>query len=151
MTFTITEIDTDTEEEVGSYEEDYAVSDVALIVSDYVRAEILPSGQFKDYWEQLGSNTQVAEVVQTYQLPFKSMEDAVDGVTRIFGMAVCDKSGTINVTDKVHNLLLCGQFLGKTQVMARAIIGFNAEYGCVLKVCIRSLSQVVSAAMAECV
>lgn len=79
------------------------------------------------------------------------MEDAVEGVTRIFGMAVCDKSNTINVTDKMHNLLLCGQFLGKEMVMARAIIGFNAEYGCVLKVCIRSLSKAISSAMAECV
>lgn len=57
LTFTITEIDVDTEEEVGSYEEDYSVSDVQLVLSDYMRAEILPSGQFKDYWEQIGSNT----------------------------------------------------------------------------------------------
>ena len=105
-----------------------------------MKAEILPSGQFKDYWESLGSNPKVAELVQSFQLPFKSMEDAVDGVTRQFGMAVCDKSNVVNVTDKVHNLLLCGQFLGKEMVMIRAIIGFNQEYGCVLKVCIRSLS-----------
>ena len=77
------------------------------------------------------------------------MEDAVEGVTRIFGMAVCEKSNVTNVTDKVHNLLLCGMFLGKEMVMARAIIGFNAEYGCVLKVCIRSLSKLISGAIAE--
>lgn len=53
------------------------------------------------------------------------MEDAVEGVTRQFGMAVCDKSNLVQVTDKVHNLLLAGQFLGKDMVMCRAIIGFN--------------------------
>jgi coatomer protein complex subunit gamma len=47
-----------------------------------MKAEILPTGQFKDYWESLGSNPKVAELVQSFQLPFKSMEDAVDGVTR---------------------------------------------------------------------
>jgi len=36
------------------------------------------------------------------------MEDAVEGTSKSFGMAVCDKSNTINVTDKVHNLLLSG-------------------------------------------
>lgn len=75
----------------------------------------------------------------------------MEGVQRIFGMAVCEQSDKINVTDRAHNLLLSGSFLGKQQVLARAVIGFNQEYGCVLKVYIRSLSQKVSAAMAECV
>jgi coatomer protein complex subunit gamma len=79
------------------------------------------------------------------------MEDAVEGVTRSMGMSVCDKSNTINVTDKVHNILLSGLFLGKEMVLTRGMIGFNTEYGCVLKVCIRSLSQNVSKAMADCV
>lgn len=79
------------------------------------------------------------------------MEDAVEGITKIFGMAVCDKSNVVNVTEKVHNLLLCGMFLGKDMVMARAIIGFNTEYGCVLKVCIRSTSKTISTAISECV
>jgi len=69
------------------------------------------------------------------------MEDAVEGVSKIFGMAVCEKSNQINVTDKAHNLLLSGSFLAKELVLARAVIGFNQEYGCVLKVYIRSLSQ----------
>ena len=72
-------------------------------------------------------------------------------ITKIFGMAVCDKSNVVNVTEKVHNLLLCGMFLGKDMVMARAIIGFNTEYGCVLKVCIRSTSKTISTAISECV
>jgi len=36
------------------------------------------------------------------------MEDAIEGTTRSFGMAVCDKSNLVNVTEKVHNLLLSG-------------------------------------------
>lgn len=84
--------------------------------------------------------------MQTFQLPFKTMEDAVDGVTSNFGMAVCDGTGTVSVSDKVHNLLLSGMYLGKEMVLIRAMIGFNAEYGCVLKVCIRSKSKQISEA-----
>ena len=122
---TITEVDIDTEDEIGSYEEDYTIQQVQIIMSDYVKHEILPTGMFKEQWESLGSNAKVAEHVQTYQLPFKSMEDAVEGVSKIFGMAVCEKSNQINVTDKAHNLLMSGTFLGKELVLARAVIGFN--------------------------
>ena len=79
------------------------------------------------------------------------MQDAVEGITKIFGMAVCDKSNVVNVTEKVHNLLLCGMFATSDTAMSRAIIGFNTEYGCVLKVCIRSTSKTISTAISECV
>jgi hypothetical protein len=38
----ITEIDVDTEEDIGSYEEDYDVPDTVLGVRDFVKPEILP-------------------------------------------------------------------------------------------------------------
>jgi hypothetical protein len=79
------------------------------------------------------------------------MEDAVEGTSKSFGMSVCEKSNIVSVTDKVHNLLLSGQMMGKEMVLVRAIIGFNTEYGCVLKVCIRSLSQSVSKAIGDCI
>ena len=50
MTFTITEIDVDTEDEIGSYEEEYAVADVMLAIGDYMKPELIPSGQFGDFW-----------------------------------------------------------------------------------------------------
>ena len=53
---------------------------------------------------------------------------------KVFGMSVCDGSQKVNVTEKAHNLLLSGLFLNKEMVLVRAIIGFNVEYGCVLKV-----------------
>ena len=79
------------------------------------------------------------------------MKDAVEGTSKSFGMSVCEKSNIVNVTDKVHNLLLSGQMQGKDMVLVRAIIGFNNEYGCVLKVCIRSLSTAVSKAIGDCI
>jgi len=44
LTFTITEIDVDTEEEVGSYEEDYELPDVQINIRDYVHVEALAQG-----------------------------------------------------------------------------------------------------------
>lgn len=63
LSFTITEIDVDTEDEIGSYEEDYSLGEIQLNMSDYVKPEILPTGMYKDQWEQLGSNPNVAEHV----------------------------------------------------------------------------------------
>lgn len=99
----------------------------------------------------MGSNAKIAEVQETYRLPFKTTEDAVEGVTKVFGMSVCDKSNQVNVTEKFHNLLLSGSFFGKEMVLIRAIIGFNSEYGCVMKACIRSLNPRVSSIVSECV
>jgi coatomer subunit gamma len=145
----ITEIDVDSQDEVGSYDEEYDVPEVTVAIRDYIKADLVPQGQFMDFWEMLGSHPKGAEVVSTYQLPFKNMEDAVEGVQKSFGMSVCDNSDKINVTEKAHNLLLSGLFLNKEMVLVRAIIGFNNEYGCVLKVCIRSMNKNVSNILLE--
>ena len=53
------------------------------------------------------------------------MEEAVQGVIRFFGLQVCEGTDKVNVTEKAHNLLLCGLFLGSEMVMVRSQIGFN--------------------------
>jgi len=130
MTFKITEIDVDTEEELGSYDEEYEnVFDLLLSTKDYISAQ--PIGKsFKESWEALGAQGQrednLAEKSQTYQLPFKSMQLAVTGVINFFGgMSVCEQSQKVDVTQKVHNLFLSGLFYGQYQVYVRGQIGFN--------------------------
>mmetsp|Transcript_25968 Transcript_25968/g.32336 ORF Transcript_25968/g.32336 Transcript_25968/m.32336 type:complete len:110 (+) Transcript_25968:2227-2556(+) len=44
LAMTITEIDVDTEDEVGSYEEDYDLSEVTVAIRDYIKAELVPTG-----------------------------------------------------------------------------------------------------------
>lgn len=56
LSFTITEIDVDTEEEIGSYEEDYELDAVELAVRDYIKADLIPTGQYKTFWEKVGSH-----------------------------------------------------------------------------------------------
>jgi len=120
LSIKITEIDVDSQDELGSYPEDYSLDEVNIAVRDYIKAYPLPQGQFKDAWEAIGSDPKIAEVVQTFQIPFKVMEDAVQGAIRFFGMGVCEGTDKINVTEKVHNLLMSGLFLGSEMVIVRA-------------------------------
>lgn len=42
LNFTITEIDVETEEEVGSYDEDFDIPNVDLTSADYIRPQMIP-------------------------------------------------------------------------------------------------------------
>jgi len=53
------------------------LEELALAVRDYIRPMLLVSGQFKDLWETVGADTRSAEVIQTFQVQFKAMEEAV--------------------------------------------------------------------------
>jgi hypothetical protein len=66
-------------------------------------------------------------------------------------MSVCDGTNKVNVTEKVHQIMLSGQFFGNYHVLLRGQIGFNAEYGCVLKLAVRSLDENVSQSLLECI
>ena len=66
LNFTITEIDIDTEEEVGSYDEDYDIPDVAISSSDYVRPHSIPSGQYKAKWEEIGNSKTCKEITSSF-------------------------------------------------------------------------------------
>ena len=115
----ITEIDVDTQEEVGSYDEEYTqISDLVLETKDYIRSMAIPDGQYKDQWDSLGAQGQrgnnLSEIAQTFQLQkFKTMNAAVVGITSSYGsMSVCEGSSKVNVTEKIHNLFLSGIFFG---------------------------------------
>ena len=79
------------------------------------------------------------------------METAVIGVTKFLGMSVCENTDRVNVTEKVHNLLLSGMFMGAEMVLVRAMLGFNQEYGCVLKLTVRSTNEIVSHTVLEAI
>ena len=59
----ITEIDVDSQDELGSYDEDYKLEEVSIAVKDYIKNYPLGVGQFKDAWETIGSDSNISEVV----------------------------------------------------------------------------------------
>jgi hypothetical protein len=79
------------------------------------------------------------------------MEEACATLIKNFGMSVCEETDKPNVTEKVHNLLLSGIFLGTETVLVRIMIGFNSEHGCVSKLFVRSTSEVASNFMLKCI
>lgn len=153
----VTEIDVETQDELGEYEEEFTqIQDLAITTKEYLKAADLPTGRFQDEWDLLGAEGQragtLAERVETFQLPFKSMNLAVAGVINFFGsMSVCEGTSKVNVTEKVHLLLLSGEFNGQFKVLVRGQIGFNQEHGCVMKLTVRSLDAVVTQSLMECI
>jgi len=153
----VTEIDVDTQDELGEYEEEFTqIQDVVITTKEYLKAADIPTGRFKDEWELLGAEGRregaLAEQAQTFSLPFKSMNLAVAGVINFFGsMSVCEGTSKVNVTEKVHVLLLSGVFHGQFKVLVRGQIGFNQEYGCVIKLTVRSLDALVTQSLMECI
>jgi hypothetical protein len=99
------------------------------------------------------------EVVQTFQINFKTMEEAVKGVIGFFGMHVCDGTDAVSPGEKMHPISLSGKFYDSQvvssefnkKVLVRGQIGFNSQYGCVLKTAIRSMSELVSTTLLECI
>lgn len=80
------------------------------------------------------------------------MQQAVTGVIAFFGnMSVCEGTSHVDVTQKVHNLLMSGMFANQSRVLARGQIGFNSEYGCVIKLTVRSLHAQVTQSLMECI
>lgn len=58
LTFKITEIDVDTEEELGNYEEEYDnIQDLVLSTKDYINSSNI-TRSFKESWESLGTQGQ---------------------------------------------------------------------------------------------
>lgn len=52
----ITEIDVETEDDLGSYEEEYSqLQDLVLSTKDYLKSMVIPTGQYKDSWDTLGA------------------------------------------------------------------------------------------------
>lgn len=62
LSMMIAEIDVDTQDEVGSYEEDYDINEVSVAIRDYIKADLVPTGQFKDFWENIGRHERGCEV-----------------------------------------------------------------------------------------
>ena len=62
----ITEIDVSSQDDLGSYEEDYALDAMTIAVRDYLTGAALLSGQFKSIWEQMGADTKLSETTQTF-------------------------------------------------------------------------------------
>lgn len=71
MVFKITEIDVDSQDELGSYDEEFtAIQDIKIATKDYLHSLVIPKDKFGEMWEQIGAQGQrdgnLADKVQTF-------------------------------------------------------------------------------------
>jgi len=92
-----------------------------------------------------------AEQEASYQLEYKTLESAIEGLIRHFGMHVCDNSDAINMANKAHSLMLSGTYLGYTELLLHALIGFQADRGCLMKLKSKSPDEALASNVLDCV
>jgi coatomer protein complex subunit gamma len=126
----------------AEYEDEYQLEEVTLGVNDYMQSLILTGDKkFEKSWQELGGSQQEA----SYQLSYKTLDSAIKSLVKHFGMTVCDNTDSININNKYHSLLLSGLYLGQSELLLNAMIGFNNEMGCVMKLRSNSKDEVLAA------
>eukprot|EP00439_Symbiodinium_sp_Y106_P017329 s728_g2.t1 len=120
------------------YEDDYPVENVTISTGDYMFPRGLQSGQFRSVWEQL--TAQGTEVTQKLSLNFKTLEMGVDWIIATLNMQPCDNTGKVEQGGRGHTVLLSGTFLGGQTCLVKALVGMDAERGCVARVSARAKS-----------
>lgn len=120
------------------YEDDYPVENVVISTGDYIFARSLQQGQFRSVWEQLAA--QGTEVTQKLSLNFKTLESGVEWIIATLNMHPCDNTGKVEPGGRGHTALLSGTFLGGQTCLVKALVGMDAERGCVARISARAKS-----------
>ena len=153
MKMRVLEVD-ESGEEQSSFDDTYALEPVFFSINDYMNPQKVPNGEFTNAWEKLATNPSHVEIQEIFSVGFpleKGLKSAVDGVVKFFGLEPCENSDQVDPTSKSHNLFLAGSFGGKIPVLIRAQIGFNQQYGCVLKLHARTMNQLVLQMVLSCI
>ncbi|KAF8820172.1 coatomer gamma subunit [Cardiosporidium cionae] len=136
----------DRDDDLG-FEDEYAVEQLTLSITDCLAPHFLRGGDFKVQWDYLeGRHT---EQVAKFSLQFKSLNIAVENLINTLNMSACDKSDVVDGTKIAHNLLLSGFYLNKCNVLCKANLFMSPDHGCVLKLTCRCLYPEVCAAIIE--
>lgn len=141
LRFRIKEIDPSTgEAEEEGYEDEYQLEDMEASAADYVKPAYVPS--FSEAWE---TAEEESEVVDSYGLGQReSLQDAVEAVVRLLGMAAAEGSDAVPPNARSHAVSLAGTVVGDGQVLVRLNFGIDAAQNVAMKMAVRSGSQETS-------
>lgn len=132
----------------AEYDDEYQLEDFSINVCDYFRPTTIPvDKKFELVWK----NLQGAEQKASYELQYQTLEAAIKGLVKHFGLYVCENSDVINMNNKTHSLLLSGTYLGYIPLLLNATIGFQQGKGCVMILKSNSPDESVSAGILDCV
>ena len=144
LKFRVKEIDPSTgEAEEEGYEDEYQLEDVVAYGSDYVKPAYVSS--FGEAWE---SAAEESEVVDSYGLGQRdSLQDAVEAVVRLMGMAACEGSDAVPPNARSHAAMLAGTIVGDVPVLVKLNFGIDASKNVAMKMAVRSDSPETSEAV----
>ncbi|KAH7640912.1 coat protein (coatomer) gamma [Dermatophagoides farinae] len=128
------------------YQDEYALEDVDILISDYMQKLIVPD--FQTCWEESGEDNQVEE---TYALSnFKTLDEAIKNLVNFMDMNVCDRSDRVPDGKNAHTVFLSGLFRGQVQVLICAKLAQSTD-GITMKITVRSSSMTVSEYIASAI
>lgn len=150
LKFNILECDPSTgeayDEDDEGEEEEFPVEPLDLETTDFVAKTQI--NNFKTAWEAIGKSD---EVLAKYDLPhYKSLKDAISAVIDFLGLRPCEGTDSVALNASSQNVLLSGNFLGGTKVLARSIFALG-EQGVQLKIAIRSEDGNISQLLMDCI
>jgi coatomer protein complex subunit gamma len=141
LKFTSKEVDPSSgEPEEDGYNDEYVLEDLDLHVLDFVK----PGGSvnFRKQWDEIAEQN---ERVDDYGLGQReSLEEAVDAVTQILGMAPCESSEVVPPNARSHLTLLAGTYVGDVQALVKMNLGIDATGNVAMKLSVRSTDASVS-------
>lgn len=157
LSLKIEEVDEDGNVE-SDYNDTYQIDPIKIKTSDFMIRQPIPVGSFNEAWTKISNSPTFVEDQQIFSIgssPENGLKAAATDVINFFGMETCENSSNVDNTAKSHTLSLAGTLLvngsGKFPVLAKALIGFKAEYGCVLKIAIRSTNPEAINLVTSCI
>ena len=141
LKFTSKEVDPSSgEPEEDGYEDEYTLEDLDVSTLDFIK----PGGSvnFRKQWDEIAEEN---ERMDDYGLGQReSLEEAVDAVTQILGMAPCESSEVVPPNARSHAVLLAGTYVGDVQALVRMNLGIDAAQNVAMKLTARSADPSVS-------
>merc|ERR1712088_272979 len=99
------------------YDDEYQLEDIDVTVADHVSRVM--KGNFGAAWEEIGEEF---ELEDTFQLPFKTMEEAVKNIVAYLGLQPCERSDKVALSEGVAmQLTVRSQDQAVSEIMATAV------------------------------
>lgn len=148
LRFRVKEIDPSTgEAEEEGYDDEYQLEDVTVSATDYIKPAYVPS--FAEAWDESDVES---EVVDSYGLGKReSLQDAVESVIALLGMAACEGSECVPPNARSHAVTVAGTLVGDVQILVRLQFGTDTSKNVAMKMTVRSDSEDTSELVHRCI
>ncbi|KAL7069286.1 putative coatomer gamma subunit protein [Cryptosporidium serpentis] len=130
------------------YNDIFTIEPINFSYNDYILPNALRFGEFKNMWDIL--ETHGFEAIAKFAFSYKSISSAIDGLLNLANSYACDNTEDVRPEAKNHTLLFSGSYLGSFPFLGIAVIVYNIEYGCLVKITCRSKDEAVCHNVIKC-